>query len=154
MMKLKKPTSIIKKLISKKIKKSTSISKKLKKLTSVQRRKFAFTLNMGIIHIISSYNNTILTIKDRLKQVLFVTSTGVYGFKHTKKGTPFAAYTMASKVFQRITIKHAIILIQGPGTGNDAVLRVIYDMKIHIIYMRNLNKLPHNGCKSPKKRRV
>nr|YP_010428221.1 ribosomal protein S11 [Hydnora triceps]USN93670.1 ribosomal protein S11 [Hydnora triceps] len=152
-MRLKKSTSIKKKSTSIK-KKSTSISIKLKKLTGSQRRKFAFTLNMAIIHIISSYNNTILTIKDRLKQVLFVTSTGVYGFKHTKKGTPFAAYIMASKVFQRITIKHAKIYIQGLGPGKDAVLRVIYDMKINVIYMRNLNKLPHNGCKSPKKRRV
>nr|WJM99142.1 ribosomal protein S11 [Hydnora abyssinica]WJM99159.1 ribosomal protein S11 [Hydnora abyssinica]WJM99176.1 ribosomal protein S11 [Hydnora abyssinica]WJM99193.1 ribosomal protein S11 [Hydnora abyssinica]WJM99210.1 ribosomal protein S11 [Hydnora abyssinica] len=129
--------------------------KKKKFLTSRQQKNLNFSLKIGFIYIQSSYNNTILTIKNENKKVIFVTSTGVYGFKHTKKGTPFAAYTMSLKVFERIKIKKAKIFVCGPGPGKDAVLRVLHDNNIiERIILFDVNKLPHNGCKAPITRRV
>nr|YP_010428177.1 ribosomal protein S11 [Hydnora abyssinica]USN93592.1 ribosomal protein S11 [Hydnora abyssinica] len=123
---------------------------------SWRQRHLKFSLDIGFIYIQSSYNNTILTIKNEQKKVIFVTSTGVYGFKHTTKGTPFAAYTMSRNVFEKIKIKKkANVFIRGSGPGKDAVLRVLHDNNnLSEIVIFDANKISYNGCKAPIRRRV
>nr|YP_010428191.1 ribosomal protein S11 [Hydnora esculenta]USN93640.1 ribosomal protein S11 [Hydnora esculenta] len=130
------------------------MNKDKKVMSSLRKRRLIIYIDLGIINIQSSYNNTILTISNNKGKVLYVTSTGIYGFKHTKKGTPFAAYTMTEKALQKIQMKSAKLIVKGPGIGKEAVLRVLKNKNITILKIYDMNELPYNGCRSPYRRRV
>jgi small subunit ribosomal protein S11 len=111
----------------------------------------------GRIYVNSSYNNTIITLTDKNGNVLGWTSSGGIGFKGTKKATPFAASKVAENV-SLIALKYGIkklaIHVKGIGSGRDSAIRSFAARGFEIVSIKDETPIPHNGCRSPKTRRV
>jgi small subunit ribosomal protein S11 len=112
---------------------------------------------VGIIHIQSTFNNTIVTVTDPNGNVVAQSSAGRVGFKGSRKSTPFAAQ-MATKEAVRLAMengmKQAEVRIKGPGVGREAALRALQIDGFTITAIRDVTPIPHNGCRPPKRRRV
>lgn len=120
-------------------------------------RKNTRRIVQGIIHIQASFHNTIVTVTDLSGQVVSSSSAGTYGFKGRRRGTPFAAQTVAENTMQAVVdqgMQRGDVLIKGAGSGRDAALRAILRSGIRLNLIRDITPLPHNGCRPPKKRRV
>nr|YP_010536765.1 ribosomal protein S11 [Tetraena simplex]UYC29915.1 ribosomal protein S11 [Tetraena simplex] len=120
-------------------------------------RKSTRKIPKGIIHVQSSFNNTIVTVTDVQGQVISWSSAGICGFRGKRRGTPFAAETAAGNAIRTVVdqgMKRADIWLKGPGVGRDAALRAIRRSGILLSFVRDVTPMPHNGCRPPKKRRV
>lgn len=111
----------------------------------------------GIVHIQSTFNNTIVTVTDPRGEVLSWASAGSVGFKGTKKGTPFAAQ-MASENATRKALEHGLkrvdVLVRGPGSGRETAIRSLQGVGLEVSMIKDVTPIPHNGCRPPKRRRV
>ncbi len=110
----------------------------------------------GIAHVHSSFNNTIITITDRVGNVVAASSGGAAGFKNARKGTPFATQTAADKVGQQVKdmgMSTVSVRVRGPGPGREAAIRALGATGLQIVSIADVTPLPHNGCRPPKKRR-
>lgn len=120
-------------------------------------RKNTRRIPKGVIHVQASFNNTIVTVTDVRGRVISWSSAGTCGFKGTRRGTPFAAQTAAGNAIQTVVdqgMQRAEVMIKGTGLGRDAALRTIRRSGILLSFIRDVTPMPHNGCRSPKKRRV
>ena len=111
----------------------------------------------GIIHIQSTFNNTIVTVTDITGNTLAWASAGSTGFKGARKGTPFAAQTAAEKVATdsiSIGLKKVEVIVKGQGSGRETAIRSIQGSGLEISSIRDITPVPHNGCRPPKRRRV
>lgn len=111
----------------------------------------------GVIHVQASFNNTIVTVTDVRGRVISWSSAGTCGFKGARRGTPFAAQTVAGNAIRAVMdqgMQRAEVMIKGPGLGRDAALRAIRRSGILLSFIRDVTPMPHNGCRPPKKRRV
>ncbi|MDD5451572.1 MAG: 30S ribosomal protein S11 [Desulfovibrionales bacterium] len=111
----------------------------------------------GIAHIQSTFNNTIITITDKIGNVVSWSSAGCQGFKGSRKGTPFAAQTAASDAAKKAMeygMRHIEVYVKGPGAGREAALRALQVAGFNISFIRDVTPIPHNGCRPPKRRRV
>lgn len=118
-------------------------------------RKNTRRIEKGIIHVQAGFHNTIVTVTDQNGQVVSCFSAGTFGFKGRRRGTAFAAQTVAENAMQAVQgMQRAEVLIKGPGVGRDAALRAILRSGILVNFIRDITPLPHNGCRRPKKRRV
>lgn len=109
----------------------------------------------GIIHIRSTFNNTVITISAIGGKIIRWRSTGICGFQGIRKRTPFASKIITENVIQKRFdqgIKEVRIYIWGPGNGRELAIRTIYEIGIRISIIRDITTLPHNGCRSPKQR--
>jgi len=112
-------------------------------------------INTGCIYIVATFNNTLATVTDNNGNALFSASTGMVGFKGSRKSTPYAATMVVDKVLQNAKqagLKQARVYIKGPGVGRDAALRVLRASGIRVTLIADVTPIPHNGCR-PKKRR-
>ncbi len=111
----------------------------------------------GVVHILASFNNTVITVTDPAGNVLSWSSAGCSGFKGSRKSTPFAAQ-MAATTATTAAIEHgmrvASVVIKGPGSGREAALRAVTSAGIAISSIRDITPIPHNGCRPKKRRRV
>ncbi len=111
----------------------------------------------GIVHIQSTFNNTIVTIADVTGNVISWASAGGAGFKGTRKGTPFAAQICAEKaarVAQEHGLRRVDVFVRGPGAGRETAIRALQGVGIEVMLIKDVTPIPHNGCRAPKKRRV
>jgi small subunit ribosomal protein S11 len=111
----------------------------------------------GIVHIKSTFNNTIVTVSDMNGNVICWASGGSCGFKGTKKGTPYAAQVAAEKAIKEAMnhgIKEVDIRVKGPGPGRETAIRAIAASGVKVSSIRDVTPIPHNGCRPKKKRRV
>ena len=111
----------------------------------------------GRIYILSSYNNTIITLTDPQGNTLCWTSAGNIGFKGTKKATPFAASKVAEAISlaaKKLGIEKVAVLIKGIGSGRESALRSLATRGLEITSIKDVTPIPHNGCRPPKVRRV
>ena len=109
------------------------------------------------VFIQSSFNNTIVTITDERGDTIAWASAGSSGFKGTRKGTPFAAQMTSNKVGRRaveLGVKQVAVFISGPGPGRETAIRALQTSGLHILSIKDVTPLPHNGCRPPKPRRV
>jgi len=123
-----------------------SKSKKEKKIVST-----------GIVHIQSTFNNTIVTITDVNGNVIASSSPGQVGFKGSRKSTPFAAQLAAQSALKKamaMGLKTAEVRVKGPGVGREAALRALQMDGFSVTMIRDVTPIPHNGCRPPKRRRV
>lgn len=123
-----------------------SKSKKEKKIVST-----------GIVHIQSTFNNTIVTITDMNGNVIASSSPGQVGFKGSRKSTPFAAQLAAQSALKKamaMGLKTAEVRVKGPGVGREAALRALQMDGFSVTMIRDVTPIPHNGCRPPKRRRV
>ena len=110
-----------------------------------------------VAHIKSTFNNTIVSITTHEGDVVMRGSAGQLGFKGARKGTPYAATQIANKIAKdmiNVGVKLVEVNMQGPGSGRDSVVRALQSSGLNISVLRDVTPLPHNGCRSPKKRRV
>jgi small subunit ribosomal protein S11 len=111
----------------------------------------------GIIHIRSTFNNTIVTITDQQGNVIASSSAGRHGFKGSRKSTPFAAQLTAQDALKQAMeqgMRTAEVRVKGPGVGREAALRALQMGGFTISVIRDVTPIPHNGCRPPKRRRI
>lgn len=112
---------------------------------------------VGIAHIQSTFNNTIITLTDVRGEAISWASAGSVGFKGTKKGTPFAAQLAsenAARKAQEHGLKRVDVFVRGPGSGRETAIRALSSVGLEVNLIRDVTPLPHNGCRAPKRRRV
>lgn len=115
------------------------------------------SIDSAIVHVKSTFNNTLVTITTESGDKLFGNSAGRLGFSGARKGTPFAASQIGAALAREMTtlgIKRVEVNLQGPGSGRDSVVRAIQAAGLEVAILRDVTKLPHNGPRAPKKRRV
>lgn len=121
------------------------------------RKKERKQIPVGIAHIQSTFNNTIVTISDSQGNVLAWSSAGTAGFKGSRKGTPFAA-GLAAEAAARKAMEHGVkqveVFVKGPGAGREAAIRSLQAAGLEVALIRDVTPIPHNGCRPPKRRRV
>ena len=111
----------------------------------------------GVVHIYSSFNNTIITICDRQGNTLCWATSGGSGFRGSRKSTPFAAQIAAQSAGERAQeygLKNLEVNVKGPGPGREAAVRALNALGFKITNITDVTPVPHNGCRPPKKRRV
>ena len=111
----------------------------------------------GIVHIQSTFNNTIVTVTDPDGNVVAQSSAGRAGFKGSRKSTPFAAQLAARDCIRQAMdqgMKVAEVRVNGPGVGREAALRALQVEGFSVSIIRDVTPIPHNGCRPPKRRRV
>ena len=111
----------------------------------------------GIAHIVSSFNNTIITISDQNGNTIAWSSAGLKGFKGSRKSTPFAAQVAASDAGTKAKeygLKTLKVEVSGPGAGRDSALRSLQSIGYVISSIKDVTPVPHNGCRPRKRRRV
>ncbi len=120
------------------------------------RRRERKNVTHGIVHIKSSFNNTIIAISDQEGNILSWASGGNVGFKGSRKSTPYAAQ-MAAEQAGRKAMEHGVrrvdVMVKGPGSGRETAIRSIQTLGIEVIGIKDVTPIPHNGCKLPKRRR-
>ncbi len=118
-------------------------------------RKVAVT--RGVAHIQTTFNNTLISITDKMGNSLFWASAGTVGFKGAKKGTPFAAQVTAESVAKKALsagLREVDVMIKGPGEGRETAIRALQAAGLKVKSIKDVTPIPHNGCRPPKKRRV
>ena len=127
-------------------------------MAQVKKRKIKRTVEQGRIYIKATFNNTIMTITDVQGNVIGWSSTGVHGFKGSRKSTPFAARVAADDALKKAVesgMKSVDVFVKGPGSGRESALRAISAIEdMRIISINDITPVPHNGCRPPKQRRI
>ncbi len=127
-----------------------------KRTTRTKKREKKNILN-GVVHIRSTFNNTIVTITDPAGNIVSWSSAGVQGFKGSRKSTPFAAQ-MAAEDAARKAMEHGMknveVYVKGPGSGRESALRSLQAAGFTVLMIKDVTPIPHNGCRPPKRRRV
>jgi small subunit ribosomal protein S11 len=114
-------------------------------------------ITSGIATILASFNNTIITIADKQGNTITWASPGLVGFSGSKKSTPFAAQLAATDAARRakdLGLVSVDVLVKGPGSGRESAIRAIAAAGLAVTSIRDITPIPHNGCRSRKKRRV
>ena len=121
------------------------------------KRKEKKNILQGVVHIQSTFNNTIISIADELGNVIAWGSAGMAGFKGSRKSTPFAATTAMDQVMARAKesgLQKVSVFVKGPGSGRDAAIRAFKNANIEVTSITDVTPQPHNGCRPRKRRRV
>jgi small subunit ribosomal protein S11 len=123
-----------------------------------QKPKEKKNIAQGVVHIQSTFNNTLVTITDVKGETISWSSAGsVGGFKGTRKGTPFAAQLAAEKA-ARLAMEHGLrrvdVMVKGPGSGRETAIRALQAVGLEVALIKDVTPIPHNGCRAPKRRRV
>ena len=141
--------------------KSESVSEKAAPaapaVRAVVRKKGGRSFSFAKVFVQCSFNNTHVSVTDDRGNVLCWSSAGAVGFKGTKKGTPFAAQMTATKAGKRaveLGVKQVAVFIKGPGPGRETAIRALQSSGLHIVTLKDVSPIPHNGCRPPKPRRV
>jgi small subunit ribosomal protein S11 len=111
----------------------------------------------GIAHITATFNNTLVSISDSKGNVIVWGSAGKSGFKGSKKSTSFAATVAAENCAREalsLGVRRVHVRVQGPGAGRESAIQALATAGLHIMSIRDVTPIPHNGCRPPKKRRV
>jgi small subunit ribosomal protein S11 len=121
------------------------------------KRRVRKNVAYGVVHIKSSFNNTIITVTDQQGNALAWASSGNVGFKGSRKSTPFAAQLAAETVGRR-AMEHGVrkvdVLVKGPGSGRETAIRTIQNIGIEVVGIQDVTPIPHNGCRLSKRRRT
>ena len=121
------------------------------------KRKVKKNIPTGIVHIRSTFNNTLVTITDVNGNAISWASAGVRGFRGSRKSTPFAAQLaadQAARAAQDHGMQTVSIRVSGPGAGRESALRAIQPAGLRVTSIKDVTPIPHNGCRPPKRRRV
>ena len=116
-----------------------------------------FYIDKGIVHVQSSFNNTIVTITDVQGNALSACSAGALGYRGNRKSTPFAAgqaAEKAAKAAKEYGLKSVEVYVKGPGNGRESAIRSIANEGLEVTLIRDVSPIPHNGCRPPKARRI
>ena len=130
---------------------------KLKPKERFLKKKVKKSVPHAIAHVNATFNNTVINITDVRGNTLSWSSSGVKGFKGSRKSTPYAAQIAASDAADKAKyhgVKSLEIYIKGPGAGRESAIRALQANGFTITFIKDVTPLPHNGCRPPKRRRV
>jgi len=122
----------------------------------VRKRRVKRDIPVGIAHIHSTYNNTIVTLTDEQGNAIAWSSAGALGFKGSRKSTPFAAQMTseaAAKAAMEQGMQRVEVSVKGPGPGREAAIRALQVAGLDITSIKDVTPVPHNGCRPPKRPR-
>ncbi len=123
-----------------------------------RKKKQKRTVTRGIVHIHTTFNNTIVNITDTQGNTIVWESGGTVGFKGTRKSTPYAAQIAAQKAIRRAInefgLQEVEVWVKGPGAGRETALRAVLNSGLKVTAIRDVTPIPHNGCRPPARRRV
>jgi len=125
--------------------------------TKSRKKKVVKQVSHGCAYIQATYNNTIITITDLNGNTLAWASAGHCGFKGPKKSTPYAASTIVKVVAEKlkeIGVKELNVYVKGVGSGRDSAIRALNANSFHVLSVKDITPLPHNGCRPSRPRRV
>ena len=125
--------------------------------TTRVRKKERKNITNGVVHVNSSFNNTMVTITDVQGNTISWSSSGLMGFKGSRKATPYAAQLAAEDAGKKPSehgLKNVDVEVSGPGSGRESALRALQSIGFTITSIRDVTPIPHNGCRPPKRRRV
>jgi small subunit ribosomal protein S11 len=128
-----------------------------KQVRKTGKKKEKKNITEGVVHIQSTFNNTIITITDLSGNVIAWSSAGTQGFKGSRKSTPFAAQVAAEDAVKKAKehgMRRVQVYVKGPGSGRESALRSLQVAGLNISLIRDVTPIPHNGCRPPKRRRV
>ncbi len=112
----------------------------------------------GVVYVAATFNNTQISITDTDGRVVCWSSAGAIGFKGSRKGTPYAAQqaslAAAGVARDQYGMKSVEVRVKGPGSGRESAVRALAAAGLHIVVIRDVTPIPHNGCRPPKRRRV
>lgn len=123
----------------------------------VAKKKVKKNITSGEAHVNSTFNNTIITISDAQGNTVSWSSSGMMGFKGSRKSTPYAAQMAAEdagRKAQEHGMKELDVKVKGPGSGRESALRALSSIGFTIKSIKDITPIPHNGCRPPKRRRV
>ena len=124
---------------------------------SRSKKKVKKNIANGVVHIQSTFNNTIVTITDSTGGTVAWSSAGVQGFKGSRKSTPFAAQLAAEDAAKKAMehgMRNVEVYVKGPGPGRESALRSLQSAGFNVTLIKDVTPIPHNGCRPPKRRRV
>lgn len=114
-------------------------------------------ISTGAVHILASFNNTLVTITDAMGNAVCWASAGGKGFRGSRKNTPFAAQVAAEDAARKAVengMRSVQVFVSGPGAGRESALRALAAAGLRVTYIEDVTPIPHNGCRPPKRRRV
>jgi small subunit ribosomal protein S11 len=123
----------------------------------IVKAKGSKNVHTGIAHVLSTFNNTIVTITDMNGNVIGWSSAGKVGFKGSRKSTAYAAQMVAQDASRQAMghgLKEVEVLVRGPGAGRESAVRALQAVGLDLTLIRDVTPVPHNGCRPPKQRRV
>ena len=121
------------------------------------KRRERKNISSGVAHVNATFNNTIITITDAQGNTISWASAGSQGFKGSRKSTPYAAQMAAENAgtkAQEHGMKTLEVEVRGPGSGRESALRALQAVGLTITSIRDVSRIPHNGCRPPKRRRA
>jgi small subunit ribosomal protein S11 len=128
-----------------------------RRVTTRVKKREKKNVQLGIAHIKSTFNNTIISITDKQGNAISWASAGTMGFKGSRKSTPFAAQ-QAAEAAARAAMEHGMreveCYVKGPGAGREAAIRSLQATGLEVSVIKDVTPIPHNGCRPPKRRRV
>lgn len=123
----------------------------------VVRAKGAKNIASGVVHVLATFNNTIVSVTDARGNVVGWSSAGKMGYKGSRKSTAYAAQLVSQDACRQAMghgLREAIVEVKGPGAGRESAVRAVQAMGIEVLAIRDVTPIPHNGCRPPKARRV
>jgi small subunit ribosomal protein S11 len=121
------------------------------------KKKIRRNVPRAVVHVLASFNNTIVTFADPNGETLCWDSAGTIGFKGSRKSTPFAAQRAAERAAEKalkMGVREVDVRVKGPGTGRESAIRSLQARGLKIRAIEDVTPLPHNGCRPRKRRRV
>ena len=125
--------------------------------TTRVRKRERKNITSGVVHVNSSFNNTMVTITDAQGNTISWSSSGMMGFKGSRKSTPFAAQLAAENAARKAQehgVKKVDVFVKGPGSGRETAIRSLQAAGLEVGTISDVTPQPHNGCRPPKRRRV
>jgi len=114
-------------------------------------------VSTGNVYVLSTFNNTIVTITDQMGNAIAWSTAGAKGFRGSRKNTPFAAQVAAEDAGRKAAengMRSVQVFVNGPGAGRESALRALASVGLRVTYIEDVTPIPHNGCRPPKRRRV
>lgn len=122
-----------------------------------KKKKQKRQVTKGIVHIYTTFNNTIVNVTDMQGNTIAWASGGTVGFKGTRKSTPYAAQLAAQKAMKMAKeygLQEVEVWVKGPGAGRESAVRAVFASGVKVTAIRDVTPIPHNGCRPPARRRV
>lgn len=123
----------------------------------VVRAKGSKNISKGIVHVVATFNNTIVSVSDERGNIIGWSSAGKMGFRGSRKGTAYAAQVVSQDACRQAMghgLREVEVRLRGAGSGRESAVRAVQALGVEVTSIKDVTPMPHNGCRPPKARRV